>query len=544
VEDPESMANIVGVKETQSLVDYKLKQVQATRETAAAKAKDAKELSAQRYREMQDVERKAAELHAQERHLKEKVVIDRDTADEKEAVAAKADAIAKKMEALAQAADAEEQKAKSQEQASSQQLRLISASAQEADAERTKAEARRRLAEKAASSASAELATVDGKEKHLLQRHAKLERMAAEEDNRQTTRLAEAFQEDARRQAQFRASIVQQRQAELAQKQHQQLTHAEHQRQMAQKAADYKQVAGARQEQQVQSLTALERALLRKNPELAKYRTMAREQQQGAGSGMQRLSSSLGSIRRDYQDARRHSDSNSRIREEFQRLSRGGAYVRDDRSPRRYSIGQASLGSQFKQFSQDQGLGSVMLAQRDGSIMWRRPTMLADNTWALDHPGMKEQQNDWNNWGQHKWAKWRQNAMSTGGFTVPTPGEPREMPESGETMSERSSTILNSEPNMWKNQGAPNTWDQEPGLATGQGDDVSKWGKEQWAKWRQNAMSTGGFTVPTPGEPAGKVQSWQNSATARNTEKQREERSDKFLEDADFEVPASDVPRI
>lgn len=218
VDDADNMANIVGAKETLDLVDYKLHQEQGKRETLASVAKDAKDVAGKRYREMQEAEAADAKITNELRHLKSRLAIDKDSATAKEAVAAKAEAVAKRMELLAQQTAHDAAAALHQQQHDEQQLTVTQSAAERSARKRKEAERARREAEAKARASAAALAEADTGVQSLLRRHSKLEKMQLEEETRQTTRLADAFKEDARRQEEFKESLAAAKAREHAQR--------------------------------------------------------------------------------------------------------------------------------------------------------------------------------------------------------------------------------------------------------------------------------------------------------------------------------------
>lgn len=252
-------------------------QIQDARPQLVQAATEARDISARRYRDLQAAQAKAARDTNEARHLKEALAVADDTLQSKQRVAAKAEAIAERMAKVAASAKAEEQTAKREDEQTSQRLRKVSA-AVKADVKRQSVttEARHR-AERAATRTSEALAAADARERELLQRHARLERMAAEEDSRQSTRLADAFAQDAHRQAAFRRGVVEARARE------QRHARARAEAALAAKAAGKERVAaradaiGAAEERAVRKLRALEHALLRANPELEGVRRQVEE---------------------------------------------------------------------------------------------------------------------------------------------------------------------------------------------------------------------------------------------------------------------------
>jgi len=106
-----------------------------------------------------------------------------------------------------------------------------------------------------------------------VQKHQKLEDMKMAEDQRQTTRLADAFKQDALRQSAFKTAMLS---ARAAEKNQQMITLARRQRQ--DKAADdvvsaQKSSLTFKRQASISQLQALEHSLLRANPELDALRS-------------------------------------------------------------------------------------------------------------------------------------------------------------------------------------------------------------------------------------------------------------------------------
>jgi len=262
----------VGAGETQQLVDHQLHKEQAVRDKIADTTGSLKEQAKRTYLALQKAQKEEADANNLKRHLKEQLEIISAEAKEKQEVAMKADAIAKKMEEMAAKADG----AYEEVQATEEKTAAGYASAKSDYDARTEAESvaekLRREAEDKAQAASSKLEEADKHVRELLQKHQRLEDMKMAEDEKQTTRLADAFKEDAQRQNAFKHAILQ---AKLAENRQQQLIMKQNQkrdREAQDMISERKSKLSFKKETSISKLKALEHALLRANPELDVFR--------------------------------------------------------------------------------------------------------------------------------------------------------------------------------------------------------------------------------------------------------------------------------
>mmetsp|Transcript_7980 Transcript_7980/g.26731 ORF Transcript_7980/g.26731 Transcript_7980/m.26731 type:complete len:385 (-) Transcript_7980:2312-3466(-) len=272
VDDSDNMANIVGARETQELVDYKLRQVQAKRNEIAEKNEKAKKVEEETYKEYAKAAQKAAEAANLKRHLKEKFEIDSQIVSEKKAVADKAEKIAKAMEALAAKATGEFNEAKKTKMTVGEKYKTSLELVKTTSSAKKSAEEARFSSEEAAQKTAKELSRADQEVRTLLQKHTKLEEIALSEDKKQTTRLADAFKQDAARQKAFRQALAKARLAEKAQRKQAELERKAREEQMREYLERQGHALASKRDRKIQSLTSFMKSLLRANPELEKFR--------------------------------------------------------------------------------------------------------------------------------------------------------------------------------------------------------------------------------------------------------------------------------
>lgn len=128
----------------------------------------------------------------------------------------------------------------------------------------------------------------------VLQKHQKLEDMKMAEDQRQTTRLADAFKQDALRQSAFKNAMLSSRAAE---KKQQMITLARRQQQdkeVEDAVSARKSSLTFKKQASISQLTALENSLLRANPELENLRPRGGDDTAGGASSGQTLTGNFG----------------------------------------------------------------------------------------------------------------------------------------------------------------------------------------------------------------------------------------------------------
>jgi len=217
VDDSDNMANIVGASETQSLVDFKLHKEQAMRDTVAEDTASVKARAKTTYMALLAAQKEEADANNLKRHLKEQLEIITAEDGEKKEVALKADAIAKRMTEMAAKADGAWQEVDRAKVKTAAGFNEAEATAKATAKSESKAANARREAEDQAQVASSKLAAADKQVRVLLEKHQKLEDMKMAEDQRQTTRLADAFKQDALRQSAFKNAMLSSRAAEKKQ---------------------------------------------------------------------------------------------------------------------------------------------------------------------------------------------------------------------------------------------------------------------------------------------------------------------------------------
>lgn len=212
----------------------------------------------------------------------------------------KADAIAKRMAEMAAKADGAWQEVSKAKAKTAAGFAEAQATAKATKSAESRAEKRNTAAEDQAQAGSAKLAAADKQVQSLLQKRQHLEDMRMAEDEKQTTRLADAFQQDALRQNAFKQAMLRAKASEAKQLMLNLASRQRQDREAAEAVSARRSSYSMRKEASISQLKALEHSLLRANPELESLRPRGSDSAgpTGGGTSGQTLAGHFGGVPR------------------------------------------------------------------------------------------------------------------------------------------------------------------------------------------------------------------------------------------------------